>query len=116
MFKNPFSFKGRIRRLEYGLSYLIYLGSIFIIAMLMELTPGANILGILVLPLIWFMLAQGAKRCHDRGNSGIYQIIPLYGLWMIFADSDYGDNKYGPNPKGIGNYDEVEEIGKELVY
>ena len=48
----------------------------------------------------WFMTAQGAKRCHDRNNSGWYQFIPLYGLWMLFADGDVGENDYGPDPKG----------------
>jgi hypothetical protein len=27
-------------------------------------------------------------------------IIPFYGLWMAFADSELGDNQYGPKPKG----------------
>jgi len=26
-------------------------------------------------------------------------IIPFYGLWMLFADSEPGTNEYGPNPK-----------------
>ena len=30
MFKNPFSFNGRIRRLEFGLSYLIMIGGIIL--------------------------------------------------------------------------------------
>jgi uncharacterized membrane protein YhaH (DUF805 family) len=57
------------------------------------------------IPVVYFMLAQGAKRCHDRGNSGWYQMIPFYALWMLFAESDHGINEYGPNPKGIGNVD-----------
>jgi uncharacterized membrane protein YhaH (DUF805 family) len=43
------------------------------------------------------MLAQGAKRCHDRGNSGWYQLIPFYSLWMLFAEGDQQANSYG-NP------------------
>ena len=58
---------------------------------------------ILLIPVYWFLLAQGAKRCHDRGNSGWYQIIPFYNLWMLFADSEKGVNDYGLNPKGIEN-------------
>ena len=115
MFKNPFSFKGRIRRTEYGISAIIYY---FIVS-----TP--DLLGfqedeyaipflILLIPFAWFMIAQGAKRCHDRGNSGWYQIIPFYSLWMLFGDSDYGTNEYGENPKGKGNHDDIEEIGKTI--
>lgn len=62
---------------------------------------GAIIYLITLVPFLWFILAQGCKRCHDRNNSGWYQIIPFYVLWMLFADGDVGENDYGPNPKGI---------------
>ncbi|MDR0798218.1 MAG: DUF805 domain-containing protein, partial [Dysgonamonadaceae bacterium] len=55
---------------------------------------------------LWFLWAQGAKRCHDRDRTGWYQMIPFYFLWLIFADGEYGENDYGPNPKGLGNYEE----------
>ena len=32
---------------------------------------------------------------------------------MLFADSEEGENKYGPNPKGIGNVNKVNDIGIE---
>ncbi len=122
MFKAPFSFNGRIRRLEYGLSYLIYL--LFSVPFNIYLRMSENsydgpsgtvliIFFILLIPFLWFLLAQGAKRCHDRGNSGWFQIIPFYGLWMLFADSENGPNEYGPNPKGHGNYNSINEIGKK---
>lgn len=71
---------------------------------------------LLMIPMYWFMFAQGAKRCHDRGNSGWFQLIPFYSLWMLFGDSEPGTNEYGPNPKGIGNRemeDYIEEIGSD---
>ena len=116
MFKNPFSFKGRIRRTEYGISYLIYLALYASSTLLIELVEDIG--GFLVfafwIPLFWFYLAQGTKRCHDRDNSGWYQIIPFYVFWMVFADSDYGSNQYGDNPKGEGNHDDIDEIGKPI--
>jgi uncharacterized membrane protein YhaH (DUF805 family) len=115
MFKNPFSFEGRIRRTEYGLSYLIYVFCIIVISFMSELGGIAPVFILGIIPLIWFLLAQGAKRCHDRGNTGWFQIIPFYGLWMLFADSDHGDNEYGPNPKGIGNMDEADQMGNSYI-
>ncbi len=48
----------------------------------------------------WFFFAQGAKRCHDRNNSGWYQINPVYFLWMLLGDGDEYENDYGKDPKG----------------
>ena len=98
MFRNPFSFNGRIRRLEYGISVIIFyiMNNIFV-----ALATEEPLLIILLIPSLWFTWAQGAKRCHDRGNSGFYQIIPFYGFWMLFAEGDIGSNEYGENPKGI---------------
>ena len=112
MFKAPFSFNGRIRRTEYGVSVIIYIIVISLLwVMIMAAAAGQGspgltiILMITMLPLYYFMLAQGAKRCHDRGNSGWYQLIPFYGFWMMFADGEPGANRFGQNPKGIGNID-----------
>jgi uncharacterized membrane protein YhaH (DUF805 family) len=118
MFKNPFSFDGRIRRLEFGLSYIIYMIYYSLISFLIGAFANGNtlfvIFGIaLIIPALWFFFAQSAKRCHDRDNSGWYQLIPFYVFWMLFAESEYGENDYGDNPKGEGNKSEIEEIGKE---
>lgn len=124
MFENPFSFKGRIRRLEYGISYILFMIFLIILEVIVELSSIPEYVSLLFLiPAYWFILAQGAKRCHDRGNTGWYQIIPFYGLWMLFADGDYGENEYGPNPKGLGNTsvdDMIDDIGnpeeEEVAY
>lgn len=96
MFAAPFSFEGRIRRLEFGIStiinYVLYL-------IVLDISTEIPIMGLAMIPIIWFILAQGAKRCHDRANSGWYQIIPFYVLWMILAEGDKGVNKYGNPPK-----------------
>ena len=100
MFSNPFSFKGRIRRLEYGISFIIAVFLISFINVLIEDSYELAWLFLAYLPLYWFFFAQGAKRCHDRGNSGWFQIIPFYSLWMLFGKGDEGiRNEYGINPK-----------------
>ncbi len=98
MFKTPFSFNGRIRRTEYGISFIIYLVVISIIG---ALADSAGILAVLYIPLLWFLWAQGAKRCHDVGHNGWWQIIPLYFFWLLFEDGMKEKNEYGVNPKKI---------------
>ncbi len=96
MFSAPFSFDGRIRRTEFGISFIIY---IFAYAIIISMIESAPIFGLAYIPIIWFLWAQGAKRCHDRGNSGWYQIIPFYVFWLLFAEGDSGNNEYGNSPK-----------------
>ena len=96
MFAAPFSFDGRIRRTEYGLSFIIY---IVLYAIVIGLVKASGVFLIAYIPLLWFLWAQGAKRCHDRGNSGWYQIIPFYVFWMLFAEGDSNNNEYGNSPK-----------------
>ena len=103
MFEKPFSFEGRIRRTEYGITIIItsILNVFFQLFAATGEEAGAFIYLLLLIPLLWFTWAQGAKRCHDLGNSGWYQIIPFYGLWMLFQDGEIGSNKYGENPKQV---------------
>jgi len=101
MFKNPFSFEGRIRRTEYGVSFIIYVVVAVIVNAIISSSSDAAIIGIAYIPMLWFHWAQGAKRCHDVGNNGWWQIIPFYALWLLFQDGQPGTNQYGENPKGI---------------
>lgn len=98
MFSRPFSFNGRIRRLEYCLSWIIssLLGEI-----------GGDILGakdisiriLFMIILYWFMLAQSVKRCHDFGKRGWHLINPFFLFWLAFAEGKPGFNRFGRNPK-----------------
>lgn len=104
LFAHPFSFEGRIRRLEFGLSYILY---ILLMVCIGALSDEAPVLGLFAIPLIWFWLAQLCKRFHDRNQSGvriITLIIPLYNIYvslmLFFADGDEYENDYGPDPKG----------------
>jgi uncharacterized membrane protein YhaH (DUF805 family) len=108
MFNAPFSFDGRIRRSEFGLSLIIFFVAQFLVAGISGIGSRSSdpegsliIFYLLMLPALVFIWAQAAKRCHDLGNSGWWQLIPLYGLWLLFEDGQYGTNQYGNNPKGI---------------
>lgn len=101
MFKNPFSFEGRIRRTEYGLSHIIATVALFIVAAIAGAADALPLYYLSLIPFLWFIWSQGARRCHDLGNTGWWQLIPFYALWMLFEDGKPGPNQYGENPKGI---------------
>ena len=103
MFKSIFSFEGRIRRLEYSISFIIY--SCIPVFFIFTIAPSNITLFsyIVSIPFHWFLWAQGAKRCHDINKSGWWQLIPFYPIYLIFKDGDINDNQYGTNPKGTSN-------------
>lgn len=113
MFKNPFSFNGRIRRTEFGISFIIYLVVYFITLSVISGDGANKIFGLLVIPTVWFLWAQAAKRCHDLGKSGWWQIIPFYVFWLLFQKGQPFDNEYdvGPHIYGAGDY--VKPFGLE---
>ena len=66
-------------------------------------------------------LAVAVRRLHDIGKSGwffLICLIPIVGsIWLLVLmciDSIPGPNQYGINPKGIGNYDEIDQVGSYL--
>ena len=76
MFNKPLSFNGRIGRLEYLISFLIFW--IFAIGLTVLVNQeNSNILSLTKLIVSYSFLAQGAKRCHDIGRSGWFQLIPF---------------------------------------
>ena len=96
-----FSFKGRIGRSEYCMTYLVVWLISFPINVIKDeifLAFYSLIFLVLFIPMYWIYLAQGAKRCHDLGHSGWFQLIPFYFLWMMFAKGNSEENEYGePN-------------------
>lgn len=103
LFKDPFSFKGRIRRLEYLYSIIcINIAGLILqfYSVIQEKCTGSFIFDIILLIfLCWFAYAQGCKRCHDIGLSGWYQIIPFFFIVLLFKEGNFDTNKYGINPK-----------------
>jgi len=97
MFSKLFSFEGRIRRLEYGITTLIF--AFFSPILQSLIVRGQNWALFLYIFIFYLWIAQGAKRCHDINNSGWYQLIPFYSLWLIFTPGQKRNNYYGSNPK-----------------
>lgn len=104
-YKKYADFTGRARRQEYWMFILFY----FIVSIILGIVDG--VLGLQILGLLFSLaslvpsLAIGARRLHDTGRSGWWQLlylIPLIGLiiMIIFLVQDsHPDNEYGPNPK-----------------
>ena len=95
-----FSFSGRIGRTAYSLSLIICtLLSILILTSILQTKGNTAFLVLLYIPMGWFALAQGAKRCHDLGNSGWFQWIPFYYFIMRLKEGAKEANYYGESPK-----------------
>ncbi|WP_293741184.1 DUF805 domain-containing protein [uncultured Pedobacter sp.] len=113
MFKDPFSFYGRIRRTEFALTQIFYfIVYFFVLIVKNNKSVGSWIEFTKLLP-IYLLMSQGAKRCHDLGKSGWWQLVPFYMLMMFFSPGDFGPNEYGDNPKGEGN-ERYDAFGYEL--
>ena len=111
MFKDPFSFKGRIRRLEYLITIVIYCIVYFSLWFLTRgTTYGVEVFWSMFLISSYIFIAQGTKRCHDIGENGFYQFIPFYFFWLIIEDGIPKKNKYGLNPKGLKGPEETGKI------
>lgn len=106
MFKNLFTFDGRIRRLEYGISFIISTFSMTLISGFMY-KQEPLIIWITSIPVYWFLVSQGAKREHDLGNSGWWQLVPFRPLWLLIMEGQPDTNEYGVNPKTKGTVNTV---------
>ncbi len=72
-------FSGRATRKEFWTLYLFYIVTNFAAGFL-----GSSIIENLVtLGLITPLIACGARRMHDVGKSGWYQLIPFYNLYLL---------------------------------
>ena len=95
-----FSFSGRIGRKAYGLSLMLCIFlSILILVSILQTKGNTAFLALLYIPIIGLALAQGAKRCHDLGNSGWFQWIPFYYLIMLLKEGTKEPNHYGVSPQ-----------------
>ena len=90
-----FSFKGRIGRKQYWLSYLGMIAVLFtvgIVAGAMGIDEDQLNIFFLILyvPIFWISFAISAKRFHDRNKSGWWVLIgfiPIIGsIWLLIEN------------------------------
>lgn len=97
----PFSFKGRIGRLQLILSYVVGFVAWFASSLLFDIEHSDGNGGVILLFLactavfFWFLYAQCAKRCHDLGKSGAWMFVPFWNILLFFAEGEKGENQYG---------------------
>ncbi|QNM86393.1 DUF805 domain-containing protein [Polaribacter pectinis] len=121
-------FKGRARRKEYWM-FVLFQMIFAIVAMILDSVLGLSFSPEIPYGWIYVLfglatfipgLAVAVRRLHDIGKSGwwyLIAIIPLIGtIWLLVllcTDSENGENKWGPNPKGEGNDLVIDQIGRE---
>ncbi|MDR2140906.1 MAG: DUF805 domain-containing protein [Deltaproteobacteria bacterium] len=108
-------FDGRARRREFWMFVLWMSGLLFALFLV------GTILGVVIpfMPLLFYGLASlgslavlvpflaiWTRRLHDMGQPGLWLLLNIVSLSLIplimaAIDSQPGDNKYGPNPKGF---------------
>lgn len=100
--KNYAVFKGRATRREYWMFVLINLGIAIVFGVLDALLNAKGILANLYsLAMFLPSIAVGARRMHDTDRSGWWLLLPIVNLVFLVQDSQPGDNRFGPNRKGI---------------
>jgi uncharacterized membrane protein YhaH (DUF805 family) len=106
-FKKFAEFTGRTSRKPYWMFVLIYV-AIYIVLLILDKIIGTAILGsIFSLATLVPSLSIGARRLHDTGRTGWWQLlalIPLLGLigliYLLSQDSQ-DDNEYGAKPESV---------------
>lgn len=97
MFSKLHTSKGRIGRKEFILTYVLYL--VLTVIVNNVLIPIVGVMGIVpILYVNYVYFCQGAKRCHDMGKSGWWQLTIIYFIPMMFMPSKPGTKHYIENP------------------
>lgn len=116
-------FNSRARRTEFWMFTLINILISWGLSLL-DLAAGTTFFTLIssIYSLLVFIpsIAVSVRRLHDIGKSGWYYLLvllPIIGwIWLIILFATEGENKpnkWGENPKGIGNDTAINEIGRE---
>jgi len=109
-FQKYAQFSGRATRSEYWWFYLVNLAVTLLLAIIESVfsIPLTLLSTIYLFASIVPSLSIQVRRLHDVDKSGWYILLNLLiiigWIWLLvlnILDSTPGDNKYGPNPKGV---------------
>jgi uncharacterized membrane protein YhaH (DUF805 family) len=99
------TFTGRATRKEYWMFILVYLIFYIVLAVVDGMLNMIFLSTIFSLALLIPSMSVAARRLHDTGRSGWWQLIaliPLIGtiiLIVFLAQDSHDENEYGLNPK-----------------
>lgn len=103
--KGYLNFEGRVGRQEYWMAWLVHVLILAVIVIIGFVAPiFLAFAGLYVLVLTPPFLGLGARRLHDVGNSGWWQLLMFTGIGaiaiVVFAlqPSDPAENAYGAPP------------------
>jgi uncharacterized membrane protein YhaH (DUF805 family) len=93
-------FSGRARRAEYWM-FTLFSFIATIVAVILDAAAGTGGVFYLLYAAAVFLpgLAVSCRRLHDTNRSGWWMLVPIISLIFYCQDSDYGPNRFGPNPK-----------------
>ncbi len=117
------NFEGRARRTEYWMYVLFYCLMCFVSAILSTIigSLGSIMFGIVIVIHIIPGLAVAVRRLHDSGNSGwwlLISLVPLVGtivLLVFYCQDSVPGNKWGPNPKNVSSYGDLEGVLDDMT-
>lgn len=91
-FQNFGNFKGRSSRSEY------WWWTLFTVIVTTVLSGVSNLDSLASLAFLVPSIAVGARRMHDVGHNGWWQLFPIYNIVLACRQSSSVMNKYGPPP------------------
>jgi len=100
-------FQGRAQRKEYWMFFLFSLIITFVLGfiegtLLYPLPAEESVLAnIYWLAVLIPSFAVGVRRMHDTDHSGWWVIVPFFNFYFGCIDGTSGDNRFGPDPKGV---------------
>jgi uncharacterized membrane protein YhaH (DUF805 family) len=115
-------FNGRARRSEFWFFILFTVIVGFVATVIDAIIHTSSTFGgrglvstIAQLALLLPQLAVGARRLHDTDKTGWWQllyitVIGIIVLIIFWVQDSKGDNKHGPNPKGVAGGQYYQEM------
>jgi len=99
-------FSGRSQRMEFWMFTLVHSIVLIGLGLIEGLLFGSGsddpiLASIYNLGVVIPAIAVGVRRLHDTDHSGWWTIVPFVNFYFWCIDGTSGDNRFGPDPKGV---------------